>query len=403
MAMNQTVSGNSTMNRLDSLLDKEAAHVAEWERSAFDEEAGSFGKSLVLFGAGNLGRRILARLRQDGVEPVAFADNSPALWGQTVDGIHVFSPAEATRRYASSAAFVVTIWNTAQRFVSTRQTLTSLGCVKVLPVSKLRWKYQESFLPFFWEDLPHKLFEQKEAIRTAYSLWGDAFSRSEFLAQICWRTQGDFDGLHPPVREESYFPDDLFSLSPDEHFVDCGAYDGCTIRSFLQRSGPAFRRINGLEPDPENCRKLRAYVAGLPREIQSRCVVIEGAVGAKRETVRFDASGTMGSAITPQGSIEVSCAPLDELVGDEAPSYVKMDIEGAEPDALIGAERIIRKHHPILAVCLYHRPEHLWELPLLIDRLGEDYRLFLRPHEFDGWQLVCYAVPTARLRAEAST
>lgn len=75
-----------------------------------------------------------------------------------------------------------------------------------------------------------------------------------------------------------------------------------------------------------------------------------------------------------------------------------MDIEGSELDALAGARNIIRKGMPILTICLYHRYDDLWRIPLFINSLAGEYRLFLRPHEIEGWQLVCYAIPSHRLK-----
>ena len=103
------------------------------------------------------------------------------------------------------------------------------------------------------------------------------------------------------------------------------------------------------------------------------------------------------SSISSNGTIEVNVAPLDELLQSVSPSYIKMDIEGAEPEALEGAAGIIRKNLPILAISVYHHFDHLWRLPLLIQSLSQRYRFFLRPHGVEAFDLVCYAVPTGRL------
>ena len=66
-------------------------------------------------------------------------------------------------------------------------------------------------------------------------------------------------------------------------------------------------------------------------------------------------------------------------------------------DALEGARQTIERHAPILAVCVYHRQDHLWRIPLLLRQWRDDYAFFLRPHNEEGWDLVCYAVPRARL------
>ena len=96
--------------QLDELLAEGAEGAQQREASAFDELTGGNTTELVLFGAGNLGRRTLARLRKIGVSPLCFIDNNSARWGQAIDGIPVMSPAEGARLYGSSAAFVVTVW-----------------------------------------------------------------------------------------------------------------------------------------------------------------------------------------------------------------------------------------------------------------------------------------------------
>jgi hypothetical protein len=76
-----------------------------------------------------------------------------------------------------------------------------------------------------------------------------------------------------------------------------------------------------------------------------------------------------------------------------------MDIEGAEPDALLGARNIIKNDLPVLAVCLYHNQEHLWKIPLLIQSISSEYNFFLKRYSDECWELVCYAVPNHRLKA----
>ncbi|MDQ6831002.1 MAG: FkbM family methyltransferase, partial [Gemmatimonadota bacterium] len=65
-------------------------------------------------------------------------------------------------------------------------------------------------------------------------------------------------------------------------------------------------------------------------------------------------------------------------------------------DALAGAEQLIRREKPVLAVSAYHAQDHLWRVPLVMHAMNDGYRLFLRPHNEQGWDLVCYAVPEER-------
>jgi len=101
---------------VDMLLAEDVGVTRARERSEFDRACRRSDGRLVLFGSGNLGRQTLARLRQDGIEPLAFSDNSRGNWGRDIDGVRVLSPTDAATRYGASALFVVTIWNDRQRF-----------------------------------------------------------------------------------------------------------------------------------------------------------------------------------------------------------------------------------------------------------------------------------------------
>jgi hypothetical protein len=120
-------------------------------------------------------------------------------------------------------------------------------------------------------------------------------------------------------------------------------------------------------------------------------------VGSRRETVRFHADGTPESAVSGGEGMDVEAVALDEFLHDWGPTYIKMDIEGSEPEALIGAQDLIRCNRPALAICVYHKSEHLWHIPLLLRSFSKEYRLFLRPHDYEGWDLVCYGIPQNRL------
>lgn len=380
---------------LDAILDEDLASVRDREQHTFDRLIAKFGNRLVLFGVGNLGRTALSCLRSAGLEPLAFCDNNPALWGTAVQGLTVLSPEEASLRFGSSAAFFVTIWSLRHRFGETREKLNRLGSPNVFQAAPLRWKFSNELLPFFCQDFPHKVYEEAADVKRAAALWSDAKSSSEYLAQVKWRALGDH-ALASPDSEESYFPASIFRLSTDEEFVDCGAYDGDTIRAFIHRLGHGFRQMFAFEPDPVNYAKLEEYKARLDPDLQSKITLRNLAVGAARMRLRFNATGTEGAALSSDGGIVVECVSLDEVLSETKPTYLKMDIEGAEYGALTGAQHTIRRHQPVLALCVYHRQNDLWRLPLLIHSIYPDYRFFLRAHDVDGWQTVCYAVPPER-------
>ena len=73
-------------------------------------------------------------------------------------------------------------------------------------------------------------------------------------------------------------------------------------------------------------------------------------------------------------------------------TFIKMDIEGAEYKALQGAEQIIRENKPNLAICLYHKPEDVFEIPQLILNYRPDYRFLVRHYWLREYETVLYAV-----------
>ena len=388
-------------NELEALLAESRDAAIQRESSAFDRVAGPFAKSLVLFGAGGLGRKTLKGLRQAGIEPLAFADNNSKQWHQKIDGLEILPPEEAVQRYGKSATFVVTIWRAGgtHRFDKTQAQLQQLGCACVVPTMVLFWKFAETFLDYYCVGLPHKILEERDAIRQAFSWFADAASRREYVSQIRWRLQADFAGLGSPDQHEHYFPDDIFSLNRHEVFADCGAFDGDSIEAFVRRQGGSFNQIVALEPDPVNFEKMTNRVARYSDEVRRKIRLEQLGAADFRGTLRFDADGSLSSAANPNGALQINCVKLDDLLGGVSPTYLKMDIEGAEPDALRGAVQTITQAAPVLAISAYHKPNHLWRIPELIKSLRADYQLYLRPHNEECWDTVCYAVPAGRVNA----
>jgi FkbM family methyltransferase len=376
--------------------------AADRARTAFDRLAAPFQTRLVLYGAGNLGRKTLTGLRSLGLEPLAFSDGNPQLWGSTVDGLPVLEPAEAAKRFGQDTAFVITIWGGAPEPLAQRKrALELLGASHVMSFGYLYWKYPETFLPHYAFDLPQSLLRRREDVLRAFELWSDDASRSEYVAQVRWRLLLDFDGLPEPVKHETYLASDLYALTDSEVFIDCGAYDGDTIASVLRATQNRVRRIVAFEPDALSYQRCEQFISTLAADVRQRIELSQLALGAVPGTVSFSQTGTPASSVVARSAelerIDVPCVRLDDALAGLAPTFIKMDIEGAELDAIRGGARTIADHAPILTVCSYHQQDHLWVIPLLIHSIRPDYRFYLRPHLLEVWDLVCYAVPANRL------
>ena len=397
-------SNDNEVAQLESILRRIEAEppdaVRERERRAFDDLASPLADRLVLFGTGPLGKGVLAGLRQAGVEPLAFADNNRDRWHQQIMGLPVLSPTEAVELYGKNACFVVTIYQGS----GVRRQLESLGCQRVVACAPLLWKYADIFIPQCGLELPHRFREQCASIRQCYPTLADELSKRDVREQLVWRYWLDFSALSPPLdANDTYFPMDLLSPVPDEVFVDCGSFDGDSIRSFNRHWGGQFRRAFAFEPDPANRAALASNVKAMG--IGDRVTVMPYAVGNINGQVSFAFNSSASSHVTtenpkPDAGFAIECRRLDDIKwpATTIPTYIKMDIESAEPEAIAGGSELLRRHQPALAICTYHRSEHLWQIPNLIRSIAPEYHVFLRRYAEECWEGVCYAIPKHRLK-----
>jgi FkbM family methyltransferase len=375
-----------------------AAPPNEYENrleQAYEQATSPVGGCAVVFGTGQLGRFVLPGLRDAGIEPVAYCDNNPAVWGTSVDGVPVLSPAEAVAGYRDGAFFLTAIYNASKA----RLQLESMGCTPIVSYPLFFQKHRRH-LNDERLDSPSRVLGQAADMEPAYQLLADDESRVEFLAQIRWRCLLDSGRLPPAhVAEEAPFPPDLVRLRDDEVYVDCGAFDGDSVRAYLARVGDRFARIYAFEPDRTNLAKMAESVAALPAALRTRITLVPCALGREDGVVHFQAEGSAGSRVTVDvGTIEVQRRSLDSYFGDEIhPTFIKMDIEGAEVDAIPGGAETIACSRPVMAVCAYHRPSDLWKLPVLLKEAYPGYMVFLRRYAEDCWETIYYAIPPGRL------
>lgn len=172
--------------------------------------------------------------------------------------------------------------------------------------------------------------------------------------------------------ETQYFVPEI-QFSDHEVIVDCGAYIGDTAQKFKAASPGCL--IIGLEPDDKNYQQLSS--------LQYDCLVAyKCGAWSKDTTLTFSNSGggTGCGAISEAGNLKIEARALDNLPECKDATFIKMDIEGAELEALKGAENIIRTNKPKLAICLYHNPSDLFTIPLYLRGLNLGYKFYIHYH-----------------------
>lgn len=384
------------LDELHEMLGEATDQARVREQRLFKELESQPNTPIVLFGAGGLGRRTLSLLRAHGREVAAFVDNDRARWGGATDGVPVLSPDDASSRFAANGLAVVTIWRAegGHDFLATREALEQSGWRRVESFIALFWGYGADALPYITIDLPTKVLAARNEVMAAAKLWSDERSLREYVGQVRWRLTGDFSAL-APAEPNQYFAEGIVRVGPDEVFVDCGAFTGDTLLDVAERVG-SWVAYHAFEPDPASFAALEAAVATLPAPLAERVHLHRAATSDHRFTAQFDATGLGSASLSNSGVFEVECVAIDDVVKDP-PTFVKMDIEGAESAALNGCARGIRRGNPLLAIAAYHKQADLWELPSQVHDMMPGYSMFLRPHVAEGFDTVLYAMSPERL------
>ena len=168
-------------------------------------------------------------------------------------------------------------------------------------------------------------------------------------------------------------------------FCDVGSYDGESSLQFIKWSGN-YSHIYCFEPDPENiktvCNNLNNH---------KNITIIGKGAWSFDTTLSFIADEGMGSSVNDLGKTQIQVTSLDSELKNKRISFIKMDIEGSEYQALLGARQLIETNKPNLAICVYHKFEDIIEIPKLILDMVPEYNLALRHYSLFDNDTVLYA------------
>jgi len=187
-----------------------------------------------------------------------------------------------------------------------------------------------------------------------------------------------------------YFDEDIFRFGKNEVFVDCGGYIGDTAEEFIKRC-ENYNHVYVYEPLMENYIKCQSNLANY-----KNITIRQAGVGRIPTKMLFTGGGTSGSFVMTNQedkdkTIEVTS--LDEDIKEKI-TFIKMDLECFELEAIRGAAGHIRNDTPKLAVSLYHTVSDIWEIPKLINDINPNYNYYLRHyHSYQNWEYILYAIP----------
>lgn len=343
-----------------------------------------------VWGAGAFGLELVRRLTEAGTRVLAVVDRNPALHAHGVAGLPCLSPEELLSR--TPAAVALGIHNGSTDLATLVTRLRSSGFDVWLPqrlwraAARVGRNWPAAFWldgPFYGQQDPREALDEARAVLECFA---DEASARVFWGELCARAL-DKVSLRAAPEARQYAPASLPSWPQPVRLIDAGAYDGDTLRAFAQ-CGLSIEKSLCFEPDQANFAALQAA-----RTSARDMMCWPLGLSDRTKLLRFHAGNGTASRTGHDGDAIIQCVSLDETAPDFPATLLKMDIEGAELDALRGAEGLIARTGCAMAISAYHTPDHLWKVPLLMHRLAPQHPMVLRAHAYGGFETVAYALP----------
>jgi len=344
---------------------------------------------VVLWGAGELAWYITSYLRSNGIEPACLCDNNASKHGTVYLGLPVFSYETLKAKFSTQGGKYHIVVSTGPQY---KDAIFSqlIAAHEKNPIWYLRG-YEVCGEKITYQYVCKHLREFEEA----YSSLNDDFSKKVFVNVLNAKLSGDFSLYNEVMSGTEYFDDSIVEMGDHEVFIDVGAYKGKDIVEFARRTDGKYDGIIALEPDRGTVTVLRETLSR--HGIQDVEVYIKGA-WHEHAFLHFQ-DGREGSSrvsesndnALPSTPIEVDT--IENILGGRRVTYISMDVEGAEHNAILGAEQAIKKWKPKLAVCVYHKREDLFDLLLLIKSFDPQFKFFMRHYTQNQTETVLYAVP----------
>lgn len=332
-------------------------------------------KPIFLYGTGNGADKILNELEKRNITVSGVFASNGFVRNRDFRGFHVVSFDDAIKNYGDIIALV------------------SFGSQlpEVMDNIKKISKICETYAP----DVPviedNEIFDadyynkHEKEIKSAYELLADEQSRKVFENVINYKLLGKLDYLFAceTEKDEAY---NILNLGEKEIYLDLGAYNGDTVKEFLNHTVD-YEKIIAVEPDKKNFRKLENAVAGL-----HNTEIYNGVISDINGKILFSQKGGRNSAVSENGS-EIPSFSVDALLCGKKATFIKMDIEGEEERAIIGAQNTIKNYKPKLNIAAYHKNSDLFSIPLLLKTINPEYKFYLRHHPYiPAWDTNYYVI-----------
>lgn len=340
------------------------------------------GYDIIIWGAGNTTELNRKTIMEENLLPAFFMDSDNRKWGSFKWDVEIIPPDEIKKRCANPMVLI-----------SSAEPRVCNEIVECLKRMEIPCYYMIDAV--IWG-------RHSEELLSVYDMLASQYSKELFTEIILSRMEGK-EIPEKCVSDNQYFAKKDFKLrNSKEIFVDCGAYVGDTVEQYLYMKEGVFGKIYAFEPDLGNADALSKRVERLKGEwniAENRIHIINGAVGKEdgRLFVTNDVGGLAAKVTGTVSDNEIQVYEIDSFFKDIPVGFLKADVEGCELDILEGAAATIKKHKPLLAICIYHQSSDLYKIPMFIKRLNEDYQIDIAHHYYNYTETVLYASKSGRV------
>lgn len=336
---------------------------------------------ILIYGMGNGADKIINVFEKHGIKYQDVFASDGFVRGHSYRGKTVISYSQACEKYGN--AFVIVV---------------SFGS-KLPDVIERIYSLEENH-KIFCPDVPvcdGALFNEEffdlheDELYKARSLLYDKKSKEVFDNIIRFKLTGKPCYLRATAFYENEV-DSILKLDTYKSYADLGAYNGDTIKKYTEIC-PYINTIYAFEPDTRNFKKLSKYCEELT---DIKTFLFNNAACDYDKILQFASSGNRNSSGASSGSFQHKTVQIEGKALDNVASqvdFIKYDVEGLEYDALLGSKELIKAYQPDLLVSMYHKSEDMYELPILVNKLNPDYKLYLRRLPYiPAWDLNLYAI-----------
>lgn len=272
------------------------------------------------------------------------------------------------------------------RCITARDNIEKLEPSKAVTYFSLQLAFKNVLPEIDFLSRTDNIIKDLAEYKNIYALLSDSISKKHYLDILNFRFNRSIDFLQDfEFKIHDQYFEEFVNIDSSPVFIDGGAFDGLTALAFSKKY-PDYKRIYVLEPSYNSMLISKMNLASL-----NDISFIQKGLWFNSTILSFDSTLGSASKVSEEGTISIETVSIDDFIFEKV-DFIKLDIEGSEKQALLGAKNSIAKYKPRLAICVYHNQNDYFEIPNLILQIRNDYKVYFRHYTQGVFESVMYFI-----------